>query len=175
MGVVMSNKTDHAEPRKLEPKQEQFCQEYIIDLNATQAYIRAGYAKKGAYTNAHRLIVKDHVSSRIAELVTVRNTATQVDQEWVISRLVQVAERCMQAEPVVDFRGKAVAGEYTFDAKGANGALNMLGKHTGIFAEDNMQRSAEVLTAIQSRKQTQAGINSRFKRLEKVPVYNDRN
>lgn len=50
------------------PKAEQFCREFIIDMNATQAYIRAGYSSRGANGNAARLIASDSILDRIAEL-----------------------------------------------------------------------------------------------------------
>jgi phage terminase small subunit len=65
-------------------------------------------------------------------------------QEWVLRRLVQVVERCLQAEAVVDRMGEPVIIEtpegemgaaYTFQAAGANRALELLGKHLNLFNE----------------------------------------
>lgn len=53
---------------KLSDKQERFAREYIIDLNATQAAIRAGYSPRTANEQAARLLAKVSVSERIAEL-----------------------------------------------------------------------------------------------------------
>jgi len=52
----------------LNDKQMRFCQEYIIDGNATQAYIRAGYDASSANANGNRLILNDSILSYIAEL-----------------------------------------------------------------------------------------------------------
>lgn len=52
----------------LNPKQLRFCQEYIIDLNATKAAERAGYAQKTAYSQGQRLLKHVEVSGKIAEL-----------------------------------------------------------------------------------------------------------
>ena len=49
---------------KLTDKQEMFCKEYLIDLNATQAAIRAGYSKKTANEQAGRLLVNVSVQSK---------------------------------------------------------------------------------------------------------------
>jgi phage terminase small subunit len=52
----------------LTPQQERFCQEYIIDLNATQAAIRAGYSEKTANQQGPRLLVNVGIAARVAEL-----------------------------------------------------------------------------------------------------------
>lgn len=50
------------------PRQEKFCIEYLIDLNATQAAIRAGYSEKTAYSMGQRLLKNVEIKSRIKEL-----------------------------------------------------------------------------------------------------------
>lgn len=56
---------------KMTAKQQRFCEEYLIDLNATQAAIRAGYTEKYASTNAFKLLqipsLKEYISARMAE------------------------------------------------------------------------------------------------------------
>lgn len=56
---------------KMTAKQQRFCDEYLIDLNATQAAIRAGYSEKYAHTNANKLLqittIKDFIAARMAE------------------------------------------------------------------------------------------------------------
>jgi phage terminase small subunit len=54
--------------QKLSAKQEQFCREYLVDLNATQAAIRAGYSPKTAQEQASRLLSNVMVAARISEL-----------------------------------------------------------------------------------------------------------
>ena len=54
-------------PRPLNPKQQRFVDEFCVDLNATQAYIRAGYAPKAAAVNASILIRNNKIASAIAE------------------------------------------------------------------------------------------------------------
>ena len=50
------------------PRQEKFCVEYLINLNATQAAIRAGYSEKTAYSMGQRLLKNVEIKSRIKEL-----------------------------------------------------------------------------------------------------------
>lgn len=52
----------------LSAKQEQFCQEYLVDYNGTQAAIRAGYSTKTANEQAARMLAKVSISERLAEL-----------------------------------------------------------------------------------------------------------
>ena len=56
---------------KMTAKQQRFCDEYLIDLNATQAAIRAGYSEKYAHTNAAKLLrittIKDFIAERMAK------------------------------------------------------------------------------------------------------------
>ena len=52
----------------LTPKQTRFCEEYVVDHNATQAAIRAGYSVNSAKEQGYRLLTKDHVQKRVTEL-----------------------------------------------------------------------------------------------------------
>ena len=53
---------------KLSAKEERFCQEYIIDYNATKAAIRAGYKERSAATQGSRLLKNDNVTAYVREL-----------------------------------------------------------------------------------------------------------
>ena len=87
------------------------------------------------------------VISRIAELTTIAQSnailKTGLTREWVISRLMSVVERCMQAEQV-EIGGKPVEGLYAFDAKGANTALKLLGDTLGIFKHEPQKTENEL-------------------------------
>ena len=61
----------------LSPKQEMFCQEYLVDLNATQAAIRAGYSKKTANEQGTQLLVRLSIRERVQELMRKRSEITQ--------------------------------------------------------------------------------------------------
>lgn len=77
--------------RELTPKQKIFVSEYLLDLNATQAAIRAGYSKKTANEQAARLLANVSVSSHLKTLMDERAEKTKIDAEWVIKRLAQDA------------------------------------------------------------------------------------
>lgn len=77
---------------KLTPKQAQFVREYLIDLNATQAAIRAGYSKRTANEQAARLLAKASVKNAVAEATQKRAEETGIDAAWVLKRLAAEAE-----------------------------------------------------------------------------------
>jgi phage terminase small subunit len=122
---------------ELTDKQKTFCKEYCIDLNATQAAIRAGYSEKSARQSAADNMAKPYIQDAIEAIMTVRSSRTQVSADFVVRNLVSVVNRCMESEPVTSQEGgeMAVLGEYKFNANGANKALELLGRHLGMFTD----------------------------------------
>jgi len=114
-----------------------FCKEYLVDLNATQAAIRAGYSERTASATASRLLANVNVLARVKELKAKRAEELELDAYWVLKRLKDISDRSMQAEPVMMFdheSGTMVeTGEYQFDSVGANKATELIGKHIGMF------------------------------------------
>jgi phage terminase small subunit len=75
----------------LTAKQERFIQEYLIDLNATQAAIRAGYSAKTAEQQAYQLLQKTLVSTAIAAAQQKRAERTGITQDRVLQELARIA------------------------------------------------------------------------------------
>ncbi len=75
----------------LTDKQERFCQEYMVDLNAKQAAIRAGYSGKTAESIGYQLLQKTTVSKRIAQLQAVQSRRTGINADRVLRELAKVA------------------------------------------------------------------------------------
>lgn len=123
--------------KKLTPKQKRFCEEYVIDLNASQAALRAGYSKKTHSVIGAQNLLKVIIQAEIQKLKIKIADKAEVSAEYVLTSLVNVAERCQQAEPVMmkDGKGWVETGEYKFDSSGANKALELLGKHLALFTE----------------------------------------
>lgn len=106
--------------KPLTPKQAAFVQEYLIDLNATQAATRAGYSTKTAYSIGDELLRKPEIRQAIEAATAERQGRTQVDQDMVIEELAAVAFADVD-EPVK--MGEKLK------------ALELLGKHVGMFTD----------------------------------------
>lgn len=137
------------------PKQEAFAREYLIDLNATQAAIRAGYSAKTAYSAGERLLKNVEVSEAVQTSMDRRAEINGLTADYVINGIREVAERCMERAPVMigrgDSREQAIDEEgrhlWTFDATGANKAFELLGKHLKLFT-DKVEHSGEVALTV---------------------------
>lgn len=77
---------------KLTDKQELFAREYLKDLNATQAAIRAGYSEKSAAAQGCENLTKPNIAARIIELKKERNEEVGIDAAYVLKRLVEIDE-----------------------------------------------------------------------------------
>lgn len=75
---------------KLTDKQELFAREYLKDLNATQAAIRAGYSEDSAASQGCENLIKPNIAKRIAELKAERNEDVGVDAAYVLRRLAEI-------------------------------------------------------------------------------------
>lgn len=75
----------------LTARQERFCQEYIIDLNATQAAIRAGYSKDSANVEGTRLLANASVAARLREVIQPELKKLEITKEKVLKELYRLA------------------------------------------------------------------------------------
>jgi phage terminase small subunit len=134
------------------PKQERFVEEYLIDLNATQAATRAGYSAKTANEQGARLLANVSVRSALEVAMTKRSEKTGIDAEYVLQTIVQTMERCKQATPVLDKRGDPVMVEtadggmapaYTFEPNAVLKGAELLGKHLKLWT-DKMEHSGSI-------------------------------
>ena len=90
---VRQNTTGNPEQagRKLSPKQERFVHEYLVDLNALQAAIRAGYSKDTAGAIGHENLKKPEIQAAIAKARQEQQERTQITADSVVKELAQVA------------------------------------------------------------------------------------
>ena len=126
---------------KLTPKQNRFVDEYLIDLNATQAAIRAGYSRNSARQIGDENLSKPVIAAAIATAKQERSEATKIDAEWVLRELVKLHKRVTQEikpalHPKTRKQMKDEEGNllFVFNAAAANRALELIGKHTEIAA-----------------------------------------
>ena len=122
--------------KKLTAKQQRFCDEYLIDLNATQAAIRAGYSKKTAYAIGEENLKKPDLRRYIDKRMEEKETELIADQDEVLKYLTAV------------MRGKSNASVLARDSEGADQviqkppdekerlkAAELLGKRYGLYTD----------------------------------------
>ena len=114
---------------KLTSKQELFCEEYLVDLNATQAAIRAGYSKRSAASIGDENLSKREIMRRILQLQILRIRRTRIRADRVIKELEKIAFAEVDGVKMSD-RIKA---------------LGMLCKHFGLFEKQQHQPSKSIL------------------------------
>ena len=121
-------------------KQLRFAEEYLIDTNATQAAIRAGYKKETAYSQGQRLLKHVEVKAYIEERLTEMQDNRIADAKEVMIYLTSVARGESESEVVVvegDGNGYSSARRITKkpDEKERLKAAELLGKRFGLFKE----------------------------------------
>jgi phage terminase small subunit len=111
------------------PKQQRFVDEYLIDLNATQAAVRAGYSAKTAYSIGEELLRKPDIAAAVAKAEAARSERTKIDADWVLRKAVELHDKAM------------ADGAYA----PAKGALDLIGKHVDVQAfRDQMHHTGRI-------------------------------
>lgn len=131
--------------RGLTDKQKRFIEEYLIDLNATQAAIRAGYSKNRASELGYQLLQKTTVQQAIQDAQNKRSERVQITQDDVLRDLIELRDMCMGRKSIIvtdtiknNQEGTITAVDnpvYAFEPAGANKALELIGKHLGMFKD----------------------------------------
>lgn len=89
--------------KKLTKKQELFVSEYLIDLNATQAAIRAGYSENTAKETGYENLTKPHIAEAISNAQNKRLEKNEVNADYVLKRLIEIDE--MDVVDILDDSG----------------------------------------------------------------------
>lgn len=101
------------------PKQKLFVKEYLVDLNATQAAIRAGYSKKTAYSIGEENLRKPELASAIQAALDKRAAKCEISAEDVLNSILTI-------------RGMALDDRRLNEALKAN---ELIGKHLKLFTD----------------------------------------
>lgn len=125
---------------KLTNKQKRFCEEYLIDLNATQAAIRAGYSKKNANNIASENLAKPNIQEYLKERMDSKQNDLIASQDEVLQYLTRVMRDNTDSEQVVmEGIGEGVSMARTIRVKPSEKdklkAAELLGKRYGAFVE----------------------------------------
>ena len=130
--------------KKLTAKESKFIDEYLIDLNATQAAIRAGYSQKTAKEIGYENLTKPHIAEEIKKRQEKLQEKTQITQEWVINRLKLLSDYNAETIEVPFGSGdNAIIQKRMRDAAVATRNTELLGKHLGLFTE-KVEHSGEI-------------------------------
>lgn len=113
---------------ELTAKQDRFCEEFLVDLNATQAAKRAGYSPRSAASIGEENMKKPQILKRIHRLQINRSLRTRIKADRIVEELAKIAF--------------AKDGVKTSDRIKA---LGMLGKHVGLFEKQNNQYTDKIL------------------------------
>lgn len=137
---------------KLTEKQKMFCEEYLIDLNGTQAAIRAGYSKKNAKSQANENLNKPYISDYIAARLAEKEDALIAKQDEVLKYLTAVMRgESASSVVVVEGEGDGVSSARLVnkppDEKERLKAAELLGKRYGAFT-DKMDINSDNLVKI---------------------------
>ncbi len=160
--------------RDLTPKQAEFARQYLLDLNATQAAIRAGYSAKTAQEQASRLLSNVMVRRLVEDLQKARSESTGVTADRVISELARIAfgnQRAVmrwgaggvtlrESSELTDDEAALVSEVAETVSAAGNGlklkthdkvkALELLGKHLGMFV-DKVEHSGAIAGGLAER------------------------
>ncbi|OOF47868.1 terminase [Rodentibacter genomosp. 1] len=129
---------------KLTDKQQRFVEEYLVDLNATQAAIRAGYKAENARQIGSENLSKPDIQEAIQIAKDKRSERVQISQDDVLRGLLEVIAMSTGKQSVTETvvtkseNGEAIGTDVVkscFEPHAANKALELLGKHLGMFTQ----------------------------------------
>jgi phage terminase small subunit len=131
------------------PRQQLFVQEYLKDLNASAAYVRAGYKTGNPDVCGPRLLGTVGVKAQVDAALEARKKTIQIDAAYVLDSIKSTMERCKQAEPVTNSRGQVVEGEWQFRENGVLKGAELLGRHLGMY-KDRIEHSGSIAIRVLS-------------------------
>jgi len=123
---------------RLTQLEKDFARAYVSTGSVRNALAIAGYDKG---TTGKDLLANPNIQAEIDRLSEIKEVNSEVNSDWVLSKLKTIVERSLQAEPVLDKHGNAT-GEYKNDNSAAIKALQEIGKHIGFYEANNRQKQS---------------------------------
>jgi phage terminase small subunit len=160
---------------RLSEKQEQFCQQYVVDFHVTNAAIRAGYSVKAASTLGSKLVKNGKIQARIAELRANASAKTGISLERILDQLGAMAHvdpaemyhpvtgdllpihempehvrRCIQSIEVdeIEVNGMKLGVTKKIKLAPREKAADMIMKHLGEYKKDNAQKQTNITVVV---------------------------
>lgn len=125
----------------LTAKEQRFCEEYVLDYNATRAAIRAGYSERSAASNAWKILRRPGVQNYLKRAQQEQRDRLCLSGDRVVLELFDLLEKCKEPEPVRVWskteKKYVNTGEYKFDSRGALKTVELLMKHLGMLGADS--------------------------------------
>lgn len=125
----------------LTAKEQRFCEEYVLDYNATRAAIRAGYSERSAASNAWKILRRPGVQNFLKRAQQEQRDRLCLSGDRVVLELFDLLEKCKEPEPVRVWskteKKYVNTGEYKFDSRGALKTVELLMKHMGMLGADS--------------------------------------
>jgi phage terminase small subunit len=101
--------------KTLRPKQKRFCEEYLVDFNATQAAIRAGYSKRTAAEISYEHLRKPHIQAYIQKLTQKLTDKAEITIESTLADLAKVRSKALEEKtysPAIALKALELQGKY---------------------------------------------------------------
>ena len=161
---------------KLTPRQQRFVEEYLVDLNGTQAAIRAGYSAKCADVQGSRLLANAKISEAVVKAKADRSKRTQITADRVLQEYARIAFSDMRtfaewskdgvtlkdSDELPDDTAACVAevsettsekgGSIKFKLHDKKGALDSVARHLGMFKEEVVHSGGLVVELVKFGK-----------------------
>lgn len=142
---------------ELEPREIEFIRVYLVNgMNGTKAAAEVfGMDRSAAAGKAHRLLHEPRIASVISAEMHGRMQRLKIDGDWVLEQAVEVFNRCMQVEKMLDRNGN-LTGEFRFDATNSLKALELIGRHVNVKAFEKTQENQlkeEIIHRLQRGRQ----------------------
>lgn len=139
----------------LTDQQQAFVDAYCLHRNGARAAREAGYSDHRPDATAYDLLRNPEIAQAVRQRLDAISESLFITESTILADLWTIKERCMQREPVRDREGNET-GAWTFDARGALKALELMGRHLGMFGSKLDLRA--ILTAEARRMAEELGI-----------------
>lgn len=146
----------------LSAKQKLFIQEYLIDLNASAAYVRAGYKSKNPDVDGHKLLVKPSIQEAVKEAMNERSKRTEITADRVLEEYAKIAFSNITDFLKINTAERVVGRKKVFDADGNESIVPIYDMVQGVELFDTDVVGKDKMSVVASVKQGEFGIEMKL-------------